>query len=175
MNLSTYMKRMLFLFIPLLYSCATSAPQLPVESYPYSADTKQFGVRLFLIEDKAEFLKMWSKPQVPNIKFIRKIGTGKPFAAVVLYWGGLVDQKGNCRSSFKLKIMDENGIVYAESESKPLCISHPPPPTNQLSLGETVVDLAASGQPIKLIVFVEAIDEISGEKLKVSAPIEVIK
>jgi len=71
--------------------------------------------------------------------------------------------------------MPRQARIDVQGPRQRLCSGHPPPAAGMLSLGETIVDLTAAGQPAKFNVYVEAVDLVSGESLKVSAPLEVVQ
>jgi hypothetical protein len=139
----------------------------------FSADTQKFGIRIFLVPNTRDFMEMWARPETPHLTTLSQVETNQQFAAVVLYWGGVLNEEGHCDIAFRTSVTQGERKLM-EGEEKPLCAGHAPPPAGALAAGDVIVDLRASGSPAKLVVHVEAHDRNSGEVLTVSAPVEVI-
>lgn len=150
---------------------------IPVFAFAQSreniADTQKFGVRLFLVPDAAAFEAMWTKPETPKLTAFNKVATNSEFAAVILYWGGGQGSDKNCNIQLSTTVL-AGSEVKATGVSMPVCGGHEPPAPGVLALGDTTVDLVASGDPAKLTIKIEVTDLINNEKLVVSAPIEVV-
>jgi hypothetical protein len=98
---------------------------------------------------------------------------GAPFALVVVFWGTTPDKQGNCQVYMDLRISDDQSHVIGEGTTVPVCANHAPPPKGSLGLGDTIVDLAASGKPGTIQITVNFTDRISGEALSVVLPLTV--
>jgi hypothetical protein len=98
---------------------------------------------------------------------------GAPFALVVVFWGTTPDKQGNCQVYMDLRISDDQSQVIGEGKAVPVCVNHAPPPKGSLGLGDTIVDLAASGRPGEIQITVNFTDRISGEALSVVLPLTV--
>jgi len=143
------------------------------QEQPFVADTQRFGVRLFLVPDADAFVEMWSKPEPPKLTLFSKAKINSQFAGAILYWGGGIDENGNCNIQLQTQVI-EKGKVLASGPEMPVCQDHAPPPSGVLALSDTMIDLITSGEPANLMVQVTVTDKINNEKLLVKAPIEVL-
>jgi len=143
------------------------------EDWTFVADTQRFGVRLFLVPDADAFIEMWSKPEPPKITLFSKAKINTQFAGAILYWGGGIDENGNCNIQLQAQVL-EKGKVLARGPEMPVCQDHAPPPSGVLALSDTMTVLITSGEPANLMVQVTVTDKINNEKLLVKAPIEVL-
>ena len=141
--------------------------------YPYSAESKNFGVNVYAVPDKSKFLSAWAGPTPPRFDFMSTAKLGAPFALVVVFWGTTPDKQGNCQVYMDLRISDEQNRVIGEGKAVPVCVNHAPPPKGTLGLGDTIVDLAASSKPGKIQIAVSLTDRVSGEVLSVVLPLAV--
>lgn len=155
----------------LVSACASA---LTSEPGAFSADTQNFGIRLFLVPNAKEFTEMWSQAETPRITVFTQVVMKQEFAAVILYWGGTPDEKGNCDIVIRTHVTQASKTLTC-GPAMPLCSDHAPPPAGILALGDFIVDLVATGEPANLLVHVEATDKNGGETLLVSAPIEVVR
>lgn len=138
------------------------------------ADTQSFGVKLFLVPDAIAFEEMWAKPETPRLTVFNKVSINTQFSAVILYWGGGSGSDKNCNIHLKTTVL-AGSEVKATGTSMPVCENHAPPAPGILALGETIIDVVASGEPSSLTVKVEVTDNINHETLVVFAPIEVVE
>jgi hypothetical protein len=141
--------------------------------YPYSAESKNFGVSVYAVADKSKFLSAWAGPTPPRFDFMSTAKVGAPLALVLVFWGTTPDPEGNCQVHMDLRIADDQGRVIGEGKAIPVCVNHPPPPKGTLGLGDTIVDLAASGKPGKIQIAVTFTDHVSGDVLSVVLPLPV--
>lgn len=152
------MKIITFIFIALF------STSLFAENPSWSADTQSFGVSLFLVPDSDAFVEMWSKPETPNLSILHEIQIETEFAAVILYWGGGKDLDGNCNIHVKTTVLVRDEIIVADS-LVPVCKQHAPPNPGILALGDTIIDLKATGAPANLVVQIEVSDNVNNEVL----------
>jgi hypothetical protein len=130
-------------------------------------------VNVYAVPDKSKFLTAWAGPTPPKFDFMSRAKVGAPFALVVVFWGTTPDKQGNCQVYMDLRISDDQSHVIAEGKAVPVCVNHAPPPKGSLGLGDTIVDLAASGRPGEIQITVNFTDRISGEALSVVLPLTV--
>lgn len=143
------------------------------QSPSFVADTQKFGVRFFLVPDADKFVELWSRPETPKITLFKEVAVGAEFAGVILYWGGGKNKDGNCDIHAKTTVMMDSEVM-AKGQFMPLCAGHSPPVPGVLALGDTVIDLKATGDPVGLVVVVEVTDRVNNETLRVSVPIDVV-
>lgn len=161
----------------MLCACATTAVDTTRVQlqYPYSAESKNFGVNVYAVPDKSKFLSAWAGPTPPRFDIMSTVKVGAPFALVVAFWGTAPDSQGNCQVHMDLRITDEQSRVIREGKAVSVCVNHAPPPKGTLGLGDTIVDLTASGKPGKIQIAVDFRDGVSREALSVVLPLVVMQ
>ena len=170
-------QRLLVATFLLLAACAPnsathSTDAVIMSTWPGSANAKDFGASLYLIEDMDRFLLDWSKPGDPaRFDMTNSVKIGSSVEAIVIFWGCAPDASGKCQLYSEISVLGKAGPLSNPPRPMPVWADVPPPPSGMLQLGQTSTSIAPAGQPAQLRVQALITDRVSGESVTLVVPL----
>lgn len=92
-----------------------------------------FGALLVVLNNPAEFIKEWMKPEQPNVYSAKTAKPGEPLGIMVLFAGCRPGSGGLCNTEVDYTIYAPDGKIFFEQKALPLWKDlAPPKPNTQL-------------------------------------------
>ena len=109
-----------------------------VGNEPHRKAINGFGSHLLMVKDPQEVIKMWNRPEKPDIQSPKQFGFGESIGVIILFAGCKPDDRGVCNTEVDFMVFKPDGKLLTERKKQKLWKKTAPPPANT-HLGEAVL------------------------------------